>query len=616
MYYGGDTLESANFMEFVQLKYSAANPEKNWSVARLTQNTSKRGNNSIIRKMADDFKDAKSKLKKEAGLKIRLVSNQGLSSNLEKLLKTELKQIPEDEKIGKTTENLNRFFLATGLSEEEFHVFFSSLDFSECGYHSRFAEREKVVEAAADLLGDDVSSEVRDLQIKIRELMSPERASEIVIYKDILLWFGLSSHKGLFPCPPEIRLPERPVKRSILEEVLGSIQDGERIILTHGVGGCGKTTLLCQIGEHMPKDSVIVLFDSFGGGRYIYSDDKRHLPENAFLQIANEIAVELGLPLFIPRNTKYPATIQSFMAKLHSAGEALQNINPAAILLIIIDAADNAVMVAENVNPPERPFFSDLFEANLSDLPVNVRFIVSCRSARRDILKLPLRPREILCPPFTKPETRKHLETTFSNPGESLVEQFHCLSKANPRVQSYAISAAEGNPDRLLEALIPGGKSLSDVLNISFDNALKKLGQERLFDKLIGGLAFLPAPVSITSFARFAGCDVDVLRDFALDLAPGLRIDGDGLTVADEDFVNFIKDKASENRTSVISQIAEDFFETFQEDAYSSIHIANALIGAGRGKTSYLSLKTILTHPLSKIPLQGVKFKSNALGFH
>ena len=49
LYYGGITLESADQIEFIQLKYSAANPETAWSAARLVKNTAKKGNNSVSR---------------------------------------------------------------------------------------------------------------------------------------------------------------------------------------------------------------------------------------------------------------------------------------------------------------------------------------------------------------------------------------------------------------------------------------------------------------------------------------------------------------------------------------------------------------------------------------
>lgn len=587
LYYGGTTLETADQIEFVQLKYSAANPKTAWSVARLTANTAKKRNNSVIRKMADGFKKAKARMKQGAQLKIRLISNQDLSAGLKKALEARWSGPLKNADIDQTTiDDIKRLNAAAGLATAEFQDFLEMLDFSECGSHSRFAMREKVVATVAGLLGDDVSSDVRDLQVRVRELMLPERAGEIVTDKDILLWFGLSGREGLFPCPPDIRIPEHTVERSAADEVVRLLTKSERLAVVHGVGGCGKTTLMRQIADRLPEESVTVFFDCWGGGRCGYSDDKRHLPENAFLHLANELAAALRLPLFIPRNSKYPATVQSFLSKLRSAGEALKQLTTDGILLVIVDAADNAVAAANNAAPPECPFVHELFGANLSELPENVRIVTSCRTdpVRRASLRLPLHTPEVVCPPFTTQETKQHLETAFPNPSDSLVEQFDHLSNANPRVQAYAIAAAEGDPNRLLEALLPGGKSLPDVLRASFDNALNKLGQRQIFEKLVGVLAFLPAPIAVPSIARMTGCTEDTVRDFALDFAPGLRLHENTVTIADEDFDAFIKDKGSANRDAIIADIAEDFITTFQTDPYSSIHVADALIGAGQAR--------------------------------
>jgi len=587
LYYGGAGLETADRVEFVQLKYSAANPQKAWSIPRLTASTAKQGNNSVIRKMADDFKGAKARMKQGAQLKIRLVSNQCLLAELKKVLEARwsgpLESAGNDQpKI----DALKRLHVATGLAAADYQDFLETLDFSECGSHSRFAVRERVVATIAGLFGDDVSSDARDLQLRVRELMLPERAREIVTEKDILLWFGLSGREGLFPCPPDIRIPEHMVERSPADEAVRLLTEGERLVLVHGVGGCGKTTLMRQIADHLPEGSVTVFFDCFGGGRYLFSDDKRHLPENAFLHLANELAVGLRLPLFIPRSSRYPATILSFIAKLRSAGKALKQLTPDGILLIIIDAADNSVAAAESADPPERPFVFDLFGANLSALPENIHIITSCRTEplRRASLRLPSHTPEVVCSSFTIQETKQHLETAFPSPSDNLVEQFHSLSNANPRVQAYAIAAADGDRTHLLDALLPRGKNLSDVLRASFDNALNKLGQPQIFNKLVGVLAFLPAPIALPSLARITGCTEDIVRDFALDLAPGLRLLGSAVTIADEDFDAFIKDMGSANRDTIIADIADDFISTFQTDSYSSIHVADALIAAGRAR--------------------------------
>lgn len=583
LYYGGTSLETADHVDFVQLKYSGANPEKKWSVARLTENNAKRKNNSIIRKMADDFKDAKARTKQDARFSIRLISNQELSAELRKAIDSrwtgsiDLTEIDQD-----TKKHLNNLKAASGLSDSEFKNFIEALDFSECGYQSRFTVRAKVVSIIADLLGNDVSAEVRELQQEVRALMLPESAGRIVTEKNILGWFGLADREGLFPCLPDIKIPEKTVKRKAAEDAVDLLKKGKRLVLVHGEGGCGKTTLMQQIANRLPEESVTVFFDCFGGGRYINTDDKRHLPENAFLHLANELSVALRLPLFIPRNIKYPADIRSFRKKLRSAGQALKKLSNQGMLLIIVDAADNSVSAAQAAEPPERSFVYDLLGANLDELPENVRFIISCRTARRDRLNLPREIAEIPCPPFSLPETREHVEISFSNPEDSLIETFHSFSYANPRVQSYAIKTAGGNINTLLETLLPNGKSLSDVLEKLFRNALKKMGGGELFQELIGFLAFLPAPVSVKALSRIAACNEDTIRDFVLDLSPGLILRENDISIADEDFEDFIMERGKPEQSRIINTIAQDFMETFQVDAYSSTHVADYLVKAGR----------------------------------
>ena len=240
LYCGGTTLETADRIEFAQLKYSAANRETAWSVARLTANTAKKKNNCVIRKMADDFRSAKARMKQGAQLKIRLVSNQDASAEVMKALGACWSGPLESADIDQATKaDLKRLNAAAGLTATEFQDFLQTLDFSECGYHSRFAMREKVVATVAALLGNDVSSDVRDLQVRVRELMLPERARDILTDKDLLLWFGLSGREGLFPCPPDIRIPENVVERSTADEAVRLLTKGERLVLVHGVAGCG-----------------------------------------------------------------------------------------------------------------------------------------------------------------------------------------------------------------------------------------------------------------------------------------------------------------------------------------------------------------------------------------
>src|SRR6266704_1488230 len=61
LYYEGSDANSAKRIVIDQLKYSAANPDQVWTVARLTYGKNKSGTNSVIRRLAKAFKALKTK---------------------------------------------------------------------------------------------------------------------------------------------------------------------------------------------------------------------------------------------------------------------------------------------------------------------------------------------------------------------------------------------------------------------------------------------------------------------------------------------------------------------------------------------------------------------------
>lgn len=85
LFYGGISLESASRVEFAQLKYSTANPDTAWTIAKLTANSgtkTKKNNNSVIRKLAQDFIKAQGKMASGATLVTKLISNQPLATEV------------------------------------------------------------------------------------------------------------------------------------------------------------------------------------------------------------------------------------------------------------------------------------------------------------------------------------------------------------------------------------------------------------------------------------------------------------------------------------------------------------------------------------------------------
>ena len=583
LYYGARSLEKADRLELVQLKYSAANPDSPWTAARFSYNTKKRGNNSVLRKLADAYRDAKARMKPGATLSIRFVSNQPVHDDLANIFAF---QSGENATVGNNSESaqrdLERLLSASGMTKFDFKRFVSCLDVSQCGHGSRFSLQEKVIGTIADYLGDDVSSFARELRTRVGDLMLPERTNEVVTKENLLLWFGLSSREGLFPCEPDVQLPVNPVQRPAVNDVLGHLLNGKRIVLVHGEGGCGKTTMLRQVQEGLPNGSISVNFDCYGGGRCFYSDEKRHLPENAFLQLANEVSMALQLPFFVPRDFNHPADVRVFLSRLSSAADALGKIEPNALLVVIIDAADNSVTAAESSVPIEKSFVHELARANLDALPGNTHFVFSARSSRSSKLFLPSSAEVVRCPAFDLSETRLHVRSAFPSATEEVVEQFHELSNRNPRVQSYAISAAEHEEGELLDILRPGGRTLPDILELQFRSALQKLGQTKIFERLLGALAYLPPPAQISAVAGVAGTSDAIVADLVSDLAPGLRNQEGFVSISDEDFESYIKGVASNAKQETINIIADLFVSNFLTDPYAAQFVSDLLDAADR----------------------------------
>jgi uridine kinase len=86
------------------------------------------------------------------------------------------------------------------------------------------------------------------------------------------------------------------------------MMDGVQRICVHGEGGCGKTTALQEIEALLPNGSVIIVFDCYGNGGYINTDSYRHRAPDAFLQLSNDLASQLRIPLLLSpsRNIDYP----------------------------------------------------------------------------------------------------------------------------------------------------------------------------------------------------------------------------------------------------------------------------------------------------------------------
>ena len=467
---------------------------------------------------------------------------------------------------------------ASGLTPEDFREFAACIDLAS-GTGSRFALEDRVLHAMAEWSDDDARRDTLVLRQFVRDRMLPEHDRSSITRESVMLHaLGASDRHALFPCPPNLRSTDKLVRRVAIEET-SRLLATELFLCLHGEGGVGKTTALKQVENDLPEGSVMVTFDCYGGGRYLDPAELRHHPEDAFTQLANEIATQLRLPLLLRRHgsTDFP---RMFMERLRRAAEALAAGSPGALLVVAIDAADNSVVAARQRPTLEPSFVHDF--VRLGSLPGNVRFVVSARTGRLDTLALPERYRRVLIPAFDRGETSEFVrQQRRTVPGQEWIDEFHALSGGIPRVQAYAFEGGGDDEDAPLARLRPG-KSLDAVFEECFREALAKNGNPGEVGAVCAGLIALARPVPLHALAAVLDLNEDHVRDVCRDLAPGVRLERDAASLADEDFETFVRARGEPELTGVSDRTATWLLSRATIDPYAALNVGPALTTAQR----------------------------------
>ena len=575
-YFGGRNATEAKHVRIEQLKYSTANPRRSWTVARLVEGGRRR---SVLSRMAKAWKGLRTTGSATTSKRVVLISNQPVDQKVLSAVRraaTFPLSMPKGRPSA-TAAPEARFAYATGLDAEDFLAFASALHF-EAGSGSRFALEEQVLRSIADWTDLDVQRVVTGLKQFVRQRMLPESADETITRESVLLHLGTSEESTLFPCRSEIALTDTPVSRASVREAVDMLRAGVRYLCLHGRAGVGKTTALQEIEEALPAGSVMVKYDCYGGGGYLDPSALRHRPRDAFIQLTNDLAARLRLPLLLSRHdgSDYP---RLFSNRLKHAARALAARSPEALVVIAVDAADNAVVAAQERNPAESSFVHDLVQ--LTKLPENTRFVVTTRTGRLETLRLPRSycTREIQ--PFSRQETGENVARVWAAP-DAWIDDFHHLSGGIPRVQDYAFKADEDHPHTALEHLRPDGKSLGDIFEQQFRHALTKSGTQTELARLCAALVALPRPVPLSNLAAILGITEPRISDICTDLAPGIRLHESTTSFADEDFEQFVR--AEGELAGVRERAAAWLLSRADKDRYAALHVAAALVAAGRGK--------------------------------
>ena len=576
-YFGGLDPRYAERVRIEQLKYSAANPGSPWTIARLIQGRGR----SLIARLAKAWKGLVERRSSASSVYAVLISNQPVDQEVISAVRRAAESpiaIPTRKPEDTAAPEVHLAY-ATGLRAEDFRAFASALHF-EAGAGSRFALEERVLQAIADWTDHDLLHVVIGLREFVRRRMLPESAGEVITRESVLLQLGVSEEAALFPCPSEISPTESPIGRAPVREAADMLRSGSRCLCLHGRAGVGKTTALQEIEAALPEGSVMVKYDCYGGGRYLDPGALRHRPRDAFLQLTNELAVRLALPLMLSphRDSDLPRV---FANRLRHAASALAARHPEALLVIAVDAADNSVVAARSRMPEEASFVHDF--VRMTAQPENVRFVVTTRTGRLETLRLPRSYPTKEVEPFSREETGKNVAVRWAAP-DAWIDDFHHNSHGVPRVQAYAFEMDGAHPATALNRLRPDGKLLDDIFRQQFQRALTKSGTPTEVARLCAALITLPRPVPLPDLAAILESTEAQLTDICADLAPGIRLQDGAVGFADEDFEEFIRAEGEDEIARIQQNAADRLLARADCDRYAAVHVAAALVAAGRGE--------------------------------
>lgn len=598
--YGDVDVAKAERVEIVQLKYSGSNPQASWTLSKLAKSDGKRSNNSVLRRLGSAFKGLSENA--SGNISVRLVSNQSVAKNV---IETFAKLATGKPVPASTKADIRK---ATGLSTQQLLLFAKSLDFtSRTG--SRFQIEEELLLEISRWTDADANALLELMLGTVRKLMYPENERRPLSRETMLLMIaGSPSQDSLFPCPSDFVVPAKSVTRSAAKDIAADLISGTQRVCVHGGAGCGKTTVLQQILRFLPSGSLLITFDCYGGGRYLDATQMRHKAGDAFIQLCNDLAVSMDLPLFLAKSDK--TTAKSFLKRLVISAKSLSRRSADAVLVIVVDAADNSLTAARHFG--DRSFVEDLI--SIRDLPQNVRFVLSCRTTRMRELSLPADFEPRLLEGFTKGESSEFVRLFVPQASQEWVDDFHALSVGVPRVASYALQTAAQSAEDPLALLQPSGKTLNGIFEGIFLEALQKFGLQNEFTAFCATLIVLPRPIPVSHCAALAGLPESTIRDLCWDLAPGLRLEGDGIAFADEDIEQFIRERAEEKADEVSQNAASLLWNQRANNAYAATHVAAILFSSGRTQELLQMIETdpepaILLDPILRreVRLQRVK---------
>lgn len=562
-YYGSENLALATQVRYIQLKHSTLRANEDWTPSGLEK---------TLEGFAKRYKALQQQISVEdlqGKLEFWFVSNRPVNADF-----LEAVHDTAEGAITRHTVDLKKLERFTSLSGTELTAFCKLLRLHG-GQEGLWDQQNVLAQDISYYLTDaDVDAPIQLKELVNKKALSASADNPSITKIDVLRALKTDESR-LFPAPCLIKEIENKVPREQESELLRAIvQASGAPVIVHADGGVGKSVFATRIKLGLSAGSFSVLYDCFGDGQYRSASGYRHRHKDALVQISNELASKgLCHPLIPTPHAEPSAYVKAFFYRLRQSIASLRTKNEQALLCIVIDAADNAQMAAEEIGEA-RSFVRDLIRESL---PEGVRLVFLCRTHRQeylapspDILRFELYP-------FNRTETAGYLRQFFIDATEQDVDEFHRLSSQNPRVQALALSRKAPLSD-ILRALGPNPTTVEDTIGNLLDAAVAKLRdaaglvEKSQIDRVCAGLAALRPLVPLSVLASMSGVNQAAIKSFAFDLGRPLLVTGETIQFFDEPAETWFRERFKPTTGDLTNFIA-----SLKPLAANSAYVASAL---------------------------------------
>lgn len=570
-YYTSNHFSDASKIIYTQLKHSTLHEKTPFEPSKL-RNTIE-GFSKRYRSLID--KESKDEVLKK--VEFHFVSNRPINDEFYKSI-IELKESGQITK----TQNLQKLIDYTELKGQALEEFIKLVKFpsQEPNY---IAQREILTQDVAHYLsGDDVNAPNELKELITRKALSENQNTPEITRCDVLRALK-TNPDDLFPVKNLIKQLETIVDRPIVRTLIDIINESHsQKFIIQAEGGVGKSILCTQISNYISSGSLSIVYDCFGNGDYRQSSSARHTHKIALVQIANELA-GLGLchPL-IPTTSAGPNEyIKAFLFRLKQVSERFSNDNKQ--LFIVIDAADNSQMAADEFNYG-RSFITDLLQENLPD---NIKIIALARPYRVELL-MPKQDIEILdLEGFSTNETKQHLLNYYPDVSTQDVIEFHRLTSGNPRVQSIALEQ-----NLTLHEILSffGGtpKSVEDTIKDLLDKAISTFKEQNYseseeLDLLLTSIAILRPLIPLQILSDLTNIRADQIRSIISDIGGHpIRLSDNNIQFVDEPTESWFREIYKPKDISILYEFIQKLKPLSVNSVYAASVLPQILMDAGK----------------------------------